>query len=105
MPSDTICTRPAAAPLRLLLTTREAAQALGVSQRYLYGITAPRCTLPVIEMPGRNGTRTLRYSVAVIAEWIEQHQERTTAERATRAPRPRPGTARKAMETAGASGG
>ncbi len=54
----------------LLLTTREAAKALAVSEKTLWNLTTPRGTIPAI----RVGERSLRYSVRALDEWIAAQQ-------------------------------
>ncbi len=51
----------------LLLTPREAAKALAISDKTLWNITEPRGTIPAI----RVGERSLRYSVLALEKWIE----------------------------------
>ena len=55
-----------AAP-KLLLSVREAAAALGVSEKTLWTWTAPRGDLPVV----RIGT-SVRYSPAALEGWINK---------------------------------
>jgi hypothetical protein len=73
MPSD-LQTRPAPEVPRLLLTRREAAEALGVSQRFLWDLTAPRGPLPAIRLPGRGVSRSLRYDVRDLLAWIDSRK-------------------------------
>ena len=54
----------------LLLTPREAAGALRVSEKTLWNWTSPRGSIPVI----RVGARSVRYSVAACQQWIEAQQ-------------------------------
>lgn len=54
------------APLVLLLTARQAAEALAVSERTLWGLTVPRGELPAVHIG-----RAVRYAVADIEAWIE----------------------------------
>lgn len=58
--------RSAAEPPTLLLTAREAAKALAVSEKTLWSLTTPRGTIPAI----RVGERSLRYSVRALEDWI-----------------------------------
>jgi predicted DNA-binding transcriptional regulator AlpA len=58
-----------AAP-RLLLTARDAARALAVSERTLWGLTQPRGPIPCV----RVGARSVRYSVADLEHWIAQQR-------------------------------
>ena len=55
---------------KLLLTVREAAAALSVSERTLWGLTAPRGDLPCV----RVGARVL-YSVDTLRAWVAKRQE------------------------------
>jgi len=56
---------------QLLLTPREAARTLAISERTLWAWSSPRGTLPVVRVPG---SRAVRYSSAAIASWIESLQ-------------------------------
>jgi hypothetical protein len=62
----------ATGPLRLLLTPPEAAAALAVSERTLWALTYPRGPIPVVRIPD---TRTVRYSMAALQEFIQTAQE------------------------------
>jgi excisionase family DNA binding protein len=53
---------------RLLLTARDAARALAVSERTLWGLTSPRGPIRSV----RVGERSVRYSVDDLREWIAQ---------------------------------
>ena len=55
---------------RLLLTGRETAEALGVSERSLYRMTAPRGELVATKL----GNRTLRYHVDDIRKFVESRR-------------------------------
>lgn len=55
---------------RLLLTSREAAKALAVSERTLWQLTAPRG--PILSI--RVGKRGVRYSLSTLTKWIESQQ-------------------------------
>jgi excisionase family DNA binding protein len=57
--------------LRLLLRPREAAEALAVSPRTLWQLTASG-ELTAIRLPGRGKARSLRYVVADLERWIER---------------------------------
>jgi hypothetical protein len=57
---------------RLLLTPRQAATALSVSERTLWARSFPRGPIPVVKIPG---TRAIRYSLAALQEFIESAQE------------------------------
>jgi predicted DNA-binding transcriptional regulator AlpA len=58
---------------RLLVKAVEAARLLSVSEKTLWSLTAPRGPIPVV----RIGERSIRYSVAALQRWIEQHQPPT----------------------------
>ena len=62
-------------PSRLLLTAREAAAELSISQRTLFSWTAPRGPLPVVRL-----NRALRYSRTDLEEFIIAQKERGPAE-------------------------
>src|SRR5262249_36092672 len=64
-------TRPPAQHLRLLLTAREAAAALAVSQRTLEELRR-RGELTPIRLPGRGKARALRYHVQDLENWIQR---------------------------------
>jgi predicted DNA-binding transcriptional regulator AlpA len=53
---------------KLLLTPREAAAALSISERTLWAITAPRGPLPAVR-PG--GGRSVRYSMTSLRRYID----------------------------------
>jgi excisionase family DNA binding protein len=57
---------------RLLLTARQAAEALAVSRRTLWQLTAPRGPIPALRLPGRGRARSLRYSVEDLERWIDE---------------------------------
>lgn len=59
--------RAAAEPPTLLLTARDAAKALAISEKTLWTLTTPRGPIPAI----RVGERSLRYSVVALAKWID----------------------------------
>jgi excisionase family DNA binding protein len=58
--------RAAAEPPTLLLTARDAARALAISEKTLWSLTTPRGTIPAL----RVGERSIRYSLAALEEWI-----------------------------------
>ena len=59
---------------RLLLKSREAAEALGISERTLWELTA-RGEIPVIRIPGRGKeARSLRYDVEDLRAWIDRQK-------------------------------
>jgi hypothetical protein len=74
-----ILTRPAPQVPRLLLSKREAAQALGVSERFLFDITEPRGPIPVIRLNGRGGARALRYDVRDLLAYIDAQKNGQSA--------------------------
>jgi len=59
----------------LLISARECATALGISERTLWNLSQPRGSIPTVREPGR---RFVRYSVAAVADWIADRQSRTT---------------------------
>ena len=59
---------------RLLFKSREAAEALGISERTLWELTA-RGEIPVIRIPGRGKeARSLRYDVDDLRAWIDRQK-------------------------------
>lgn len=56
----------------LLLTPRDAAKALSVCERTLYGLTMPRGDIPVIRVG-----RIVRYSVEDLKAWINKSSEKS----------------------------
>lgn len=57
-------------PPRLLLTRREAAKALGISERMVWQLTAAG-QLIAIRLPGRGArARAIRYSADDLRDWI-----------------------------------
>jgi hypothetical protein len=54
---------------RLLLTPRETAAAMGISERKLWGLTAPRGDLPCLPLG-----RSIRYDPADVRRWIDGHK-------------------------------
>ena len=67
-------TAPGAAPAvpstALALRPREAAKALGISERMLWSLTAPRGTVPAV----RIGTCVL-YPVTGLQAWLDRHAQ------------------------------
>jgi excisionase family DNA binding protein len=55
--------------VKLLLTIQEAAEALGISQRKLWGMTDSR------QIPHVRLGRCLRYPVRELEQWINEHME------------------------------
>jgi predicted DNA-binding transcriptional regulator AlpA len=62
--------RAAAEPPTLLLTARDAARALAISEKTLWTLSAPRGPIPTI----RVGERSIRYSVAALEKWVAAQQ-------------------------------
>jgi hypothetical protein len=56
--------------LRLLLSARDAARALSISERTLWGLTAPRGPILVVRLRGR-----VLYSPEALRRWISEQQE------------------------------
>ncbi len=63
-----------AAPL--LLTARDAAKALAISERTLWTLSAPRGPVCVTRLPG---VRSVRYSVDALREWVASQQQHSQA--------------------------
>ena len=61
---------------KLLLTAREAAEALSVCEKTIWSITEPRGDLPCV----RIGRRVL-YSVEDLQRWIDQHRSVVPSEK------------------------
>ena len=57
-------------PAKLLVSARDAADLLSISERTLWGLTAPRGPIPVV----RCG-RAVRYSVGDLHVWIDAARE------------------------------
>jgi excisionase family DNA binding protein len=55
----------------LLLSARDAAKLLAISERTLSSITAPRGPLPAVKV----GRRSVRYSLRNVEAWIVSHKE------------------------------
>ena len=53
---------------QILLTPRETAKVLSVSERTLYALTAPRGDIPVV----RVGSNIVRYAVEDLREWAKK---------------------------------
>ncbi len=63
------------APVRnsaLLLTAREAAEALAISERTLARVTVPHGDLPVLRL-GDGQRKLLRYRPEDVQRWIDRH--------------------------------
>ncbi len=54
---------------RLLIPIRDAARAVSVSERTLWGLTQPRGPIPCVRLGGR-----VLYSPAALTRWIEQQE-------------------------------
>ncbi len=61
---------PAVPPTALALRPREAAKALGISERMLWSLTAPRGTIPAV----RIGTCVL-YPVTGLQAWLDRQAQ------------------------------
>lgn len=59
---------------KLSLRPREAAQAIGISERTLWGLSAPRGPIPCIRI-GHGKRRSVLYSVAGIQAWLSQQAD------------------------------
>lgn len=55
----------------LALRPREAAKALGISPRTLWGLTSPRGPIPCVRI-GHGKRRTVLYPKAQLAAWLNQ---------------------------------
>mgnify|MGYP001287929504 CR=1 FL=1 len=58
---------------KILLTLREAAEALGISERTLWSMTAPRGPVPVV----RIGGRAVRYRVEALEQFARDQEVAT----------------------------
>lgn len=58
----------------LALRPREAAQALGISARTLWGLTAPRGPIPCLRI-GHGKRQTVLYPVADLKFWLSRQRE------------------------------
>jgi hypothetical protein len=58
----------------LALRPREAAKALGISARTLWGLTAPRGPIPCLRI-GHGKRRTVLYPVADLQAWLSRQAE------------------------------
>jgi excisionase family DNA binding protein len=78
MPAETIPLLPAAAesvqaqtgPPRLLMSPREAAATLALSERTLWALTHPRGPIPCLRIG-----RCVRYDVEALRGWIQAAQQ------------------------------
>ena len=57
---------------RLLLTPRDAARALSISERTLWALSQPRGPIPVVHV----GARSIRYSVSDLEAWVAEQRQR-----------------------------
>ena len=62
------------AKTRLSLRPAEAATALGISPRTLWGLTAPRGPIPCLRI-GHGKRQTVLYPVAELQAWLSQQAE------------------------------
>ena len=60
----------------LALRPREAAKALGISARTLWGLTAPRGPIPCLRV-GHGKRQAVLYPVADLQAWLSQQAEAT----------------------------
>ena len=57
--------------LRLALRPRDAAKALGISERTLWGLTSPRGPIPCVRIgPGKR--QTVLYPTADLQDWLSR---------------------------------
>jgi len=63
---------PTPALSRLLLTARQASEALSISERTLWSITVPRGPLPVVKVG-----RSVRYCPTDLDAWIELQKQKS----------------------------
>jgi predicted DNA-binding transcriptional regulator AlpA len=63
---------PISAPLAL--RPREAAKALGISVRTLWGLTVPRGPIPAIRI-GHGKRQTVLYPVAALQDWLARQTQ------------------------------
>ncbi len=68
---SSLLTRPAVEAPRLLLTSRQAADALAICPRLLWDLTN-RGEIVCLRLPGRGKARAIRYDVADLQRWIER---------------------------------
>jgi excisionase family DNA binding protein len=59
------------APNRLLVTVREAAKMLGISERTLWTMTSPRGSIPSIRIG-----RAVRYNLDSLRQWAAEEEQR-----------------------------
>ncbi len=66
--------REAERALTLALRPREAAKALGISPRTLWGLTSPRGPIPCLRI-GHGKRQTVLYSIAELQAWLSREAE------------------------------
>jgi len=66
----------------LALRPRDAAKALGISARTLWGLTAPRGPIPCVRI-GHGKRRTVLYSTDELRAWLRRQAEAANREGAT----------------------
>ena len=71
MPNSTLTT---STPTPLALRPRDAAKALGISARTLWGLTAPRGPIPCLRI-GHGKRQTVLYPVAMLEQWLAEQAE------------------------------
>jgi predicted DNA-binding transcriptional regulator AlpA len=54
----------------LLVTSRQAARLLSISEKTLWSLSSPRGPIPTV----RVGVRSVRYSVASLRDWVSGQQ-------------------------------
>jgi hypothetical protein len=59
----------------LALRPRDAAKALGISERTLWGLTAPRGPIPCLRI-GHGKRLCVLYPVAELQTWLSRHAEK-----------------------------
>ena len=64
---------------KISLRPREAAQALGISPRTLWGLTAPRGPIPCVRV-GSGSRRTVLYPTAELQAWLSQQADNTNSQ-------------------------
>jgi hypothetical protein len=67
-------------PPTLLLSLKDAALALAVSQKTLWRMTQPRGPIPAVRLGGSGPTaRSLRYSIGSLLDWVEAEERKGQA--------------------------
>lgn len=67
-----------ASGVKLLLTAREAAAALGICERTLWELTN-RGEIPTVRIPGRGKAKSIRYDIADIHALIHRYKQSPSA--------------------------